>query len=1079
MVRLTTVLALCGLLASNAFARTGSPNAIESTPVPVDDGPGVFLTSSGTAQALAARETAGPDTFVLYGGPDEPTEGKFQLGDGVTPDWGGGNGLPGGYGGGPQAWTPVDPTKDPVYWNVSTFNAENLNDHGPGNHAMWCGLPAGIPETAGWVDAPGYGNDWYEGLLYESDPVADPAAGQVVDLEFFFNQSAEPGYDFFTVEYDSAGTWTRVFRFDQYSWGEGGTFDPPGARYSDNAFGSIVFAGNDYSLYEGPNDPANRIRIRLLFVSDGGWSDEDGLWATDTGAVQVDDITVTHADGTVFEDFEGVAPYAWVPDQTPFVGDFADVYPMFSDIDPCRENTTPVVGFIDYGQDVRNGPAPDGTTSTGGSQYPGIEYGIPGNWVVNYTGGLGLTYNLDQIWSPEILLDLPGADDDGPAFSGEFLRFDVWADLPLQNMFFYGWAVRYALPGGSWSDWDNRSAVYYHGGTPGWFTDQYDISDLIPSDAEKMQVSLYVWQWHCDFCPPAATPSPVFDNVAVYKYRLPGPVIATRTIDTAQDGFPTVDSIDVSTPTSRDALDIPFSMAQDVNPGVVVITPGDSIVVDVNSVIASATVDDVRMVWALSTNPLFEDAIRAAPARGVDENVVAGAAGTVWTGEVVGSPAANSSGPVAGRWCFDLPDADFMYPGDVLHYYVQATDTDGRVSTLPHDLAGFGQFGPDSIFDRAFTVRGLPTITDPSGAQPATLVVNDFGRRGAEDEFTTSFRNLGLAEGVDYDTYTVQGPTSGESNGIGSAGAHGATPAQLAGYHNLFYFSGDLSSFLLSNGTYQSNNDKGDDLGTLEGWYALGGTRNCAYFGDNLASGLANGSVEGLDHLNAYMGVDLVDDSVRDAIGNQAAPLVTPSAYGSTWFAGEFVAFGGCPQLPSFDQIQPMPGAEAAHWFLDASGLPITDPATGVASVVYPQPGSVRITFPFSITTIQNVVARNVGVSARTALFSQILDLFGTSPGGAPVAAPAAVPVALTAFPNPFNPATVVRFTAPLGAEGSVRVYNLRGELVRTLHEGEFTTQEFTWDGTARGGAAVASGVYLIRAAAAGASYMTKVALVK
>ena len=34
----------------------------------------------------------------------------------------------------------------------------------------------------------------------------------------------------------------------------------------------------------------------------------------------------------------------------------------------------------------------------------------------------------------------------------------------------------------------------------------------------------------------AATPSPAFDNVALYKYRVGGPAFATRNIDLAQDG---------------------------------------------------------------------------------------------------------------------------------------------------------------------------------------------------------------------------------------------------------------------------------------------------------------------------------------------------------------------------------------------------------------------------------------------------------------------------------------------------------------------------------------------------------------
>ena len=60
-----------------------------------------------------------------------------------------------------------------------------------------------------------------------------------------------------------------------------------------------------------------------------------------------------------------------------------------------------------------------------------------------------------------------------------------------------------------------------------------------------------------------------------------------------------------------------------------------------------------------------------------------------------------------------------------------------------------------------------------------------------------------------------------------------------------------------------------------------------------------------------------------------------------------------------------------------------------------------------------------------------------------------------------------------------MKVYNLRGELVRTLHAGEFQTQEFTWDGTDTRGASVASGVYVIQARADGQVATKKAALVK
>ena len=155
---LSAVLCFTTVLSVDAIAKPGT--SLEDHPQQqfLIGTPGSVLHSSGTADGLVARETAGPDTFALYGGPDHPTEGKFQLADGVTADWGSGNGLPGNYGGGLGAWTPVDLTHQRVYWHPDTFNAENLNTNGPGNHAMWCGLPLGDPDTAGWVNSRGYGN---------------------------------------------------------------------------------------------------------------------------------------------------------------------------------------------------------------------------------------------------------------------------------------------------------------------------------------------------------------------------------------------------------------------------------------------------------------------------------------------------------------------------------------------------------------------------------------------------------------------------------------------------------------------------------------------------------------------------------------------------------------------------------------------------------------------------------------------------------------------------------------------------------------------------------------------------------
>ena len=233
------------------------------------------------------------------------------------------------------------------------------------------------------------------------------------------------------------------------------------------------------------------------------------------------------------------------------------------------------------------------------------------------------------------------------------------------------------------------------------------------------------------------------------------------------------------------------------------------------------------------------------------------------------------------------------------------------------------------------------------------------------------------------------------------------------------------------------------------------------------------------------MGVAYGDENVRDVIGGQTAPLIVPNVGGTYagFFSTSYVAYGGCLSINEFDQILPASGASSGHLFTDVNGTPIPpggDPAlSGVASVINPTPYGLDVTFPYASFFIYDIRGRAVDLSVRTQLFGEILALFDAAPGGVPVGVPAVMEVALGVAPNPFNPSTVVQFTAPIGSKGSVKVFNLRGELVRTLHAGEFTQQEFRWDGVDDRGASVASGVYVVRAEAQGTTQTKKVALVK
>lgn len=118
------------------------------------------------------------------------------------------------------------------------------------------------------------------------------------------------------------------------------------------------------------------------------------------------------------------------------------------------------------------------------------------------------------------------------------------------------------------------------------------------------------------------------------------------------------------------------------------------------------------------------------------------------------------------------------------------------------------------------------------------------------------------------------------------------------------------------------------------------------------------------------------------------------------------------------------------------------------------------------------------------ASLGHIYEVIGTPlPKGVEVVAQKATPqvFALTAYPNPFNPSTQIRFAMQDEGLAALRVYNLNGQLVRELlyercAAGEHTTP---WDGRDDRGALATSGVYFIRLEAGDQIKLSKVTLVR
>ena len=84
-------------------------------------------------------------------------------------------------------------------------------------------------------------------------------------------------------------------------------------------------------------------------------------------------------------------------------------------------------------------------------------------------------------------------------------------------------------------------------------------------------------------------------------------------------------------------------------------------------------------------------------------------------------------------------------------------------------------------------------------------------------------------------------------------------------------------------------------------------------------------------------------------------------------------------------------------------------------------------------------------------------------------------------YPNPFNPETTISFDMPKTANANLSVYNVKGQLVKTLHNGiaNFGRNTVVWNGTDNNGNKVTSGLYFYRLTTDGKVETRKMMLMK
>ncbi len=87
----------------------------------------------------------------------------------------------------------------------------------------------------------------------------------------------------------------------------------------------------------------------------------------------------------------------------------------------------------------------------------------------------------------------------------------------------------------------------------------------------------------------------------------------------------------------------------------------------------------------------------------------------------------------------------------------------------------------------------------------------------------------------------------------------------------------------------------------------------------------------------------------------------------------------------------------------------------------------------------------------------------------------------LTVWPNPFNPSSTISFSLPRKGNMSLRLYNLKGQLVKVLYEGirEAGEHSLSFNATSDSGTRLPSGVYLLRLSHPGGQLLRRISLIK
>ncbi len=975
------------------------------------------------AEDTAAFERAEADTFFLFAASGPGSFGSPGTdARGYTFDGAGGNAEPAG-------WFGVDATRPPQAWHLDEValcaggttdmsSALPFSGGDPSNdYALWCGLTW----NCAWNHNTGYGNDWDCSVILGAGAWSDS-----LELDLVAAWDFEGGaYDYLEVLLEVDGEPELVATFDDE--------DPRAAAPL-----RIVLRAADYSGAVGD--------LHLRFVSDGGWSDEDGQHETDTGAVWLDNI-VLRADGaeilrTDFED--GVLPVGIDFTHPEGAGLDAALYSNLFAEDECVINSSNA--WIFAGCNF-------------GAEYPIpiICYGPP------YLEQYAQSPRLEWMHRADSSLGEALAVEPGDEFR---LEYQVYMDNPLNALVFHLWEF-------DWFSQDIADCSYvsivettvYHGEDRRWLHfDQHIEPEMMPANVAGLNLRLGMIDLCSIWCNTQGDGTghrwaPYIDKVRMKLIRGGnGTDFDHAEIDRFQDAFRDAGSGLARLDMVRNIGGAGFALA------------GDSALVtadfanagglaEVYSGEAGENRPALELWWRVTSGPhaSSNDPVMADPdaADGI-WSPWAGTAdfdGVSWN-RMLADSAAWGGVISPDRFAFDFNDAHFQ-GGDRLEIFFRAETVGGEVHTLPATAM--------SAIPEERDFHELRILPDP---ESNILLVLDGTSAVGEWKWRSALAYNGL---LDFDLYRVGDPGGNHFNSLGGR----AQVEDLAGYGVVIWDCGAEPSHTLV------EDPRGNDQVLLESY--LGSSADPVglwLLGNWISLDL------GIDHpflLNvlgterAHTSSDLYDFTDLVVPRVEVVHPELEVAGETPWF---WLAEPLCYDQGHYDPIRSVGplvetvmaweewlGLELAAGALnrdpDGDGGPL-GPLGAVNPVLYS---------PFGYHSVRDGgfgVPNGFDYSRR--LVGDVLEnLFGHAPGidVGPPDPPAARSTRLVgAWPNPFNPSTAISFD--LADDGPVRlhVYDLSGRRLRTLLDGTVGAgynHQVIWDGRDDAGNDLPSGVYFLR----------------